>query len=225
MEEIHNQYLNISSYSPLIGNTYIELPNELKHSRKRLINIQNDDNKCFRQLDLIDKNPQRLTKEDKELVSKFNFPISKQDYCKVEMLNEICIHVSCYENKIVYPVYLSSQKFDDRRDLLLILDNFVSYYVYIKDFDRFMFNKTKNKNKKYFCKCCLQCFSSEKILIEHKEDCLEINGKQNSKLEKGFISFKNYFTQIPVPFKIYADFECIFKKMILLSVIQITHIQ
>ena len=26
-----------------------------------------------------------------------------------------------------------------------------------------------NINKKYFCKCCLQCFGSEKVLIEHKE--------------------------------------------------------
>ena len=48
-------------------------------------------------------------------------------------------------------------------DLLLISDKFKSYYVYIKDFDRFMFNKTKYKGKKYFCKNCLQCFSSENI--------------------------------------------------------------
>ena len=33
IEEIQNQYLNVSSYSPLIGSTYIELPNELKHSK------------------------------------------------------------------------------------------------------------------------------------------------------------------------------------------------
>ena len=98
-------------------------------------------------------------------------------------------------------------------DLLLISNEFKSYCVYIKDFNRFIFNKTKNKGKKYFCKNCLQCFSSEEVLIEHREDCLLINGKQNVKLEKGFISFKNYFKQIPVPFKIYADFECIFKKV------------
>ena len=35
----------------------------------------------------------------------------------------------------------------------------------------------------------------------------------NKTLEKGFISFKNYSRQIPVPFKIYADFECIFKNV------------
>ena len=98
-------------------------------------------------------------------------------------------------------------------DLLLISDKFESHYVYIKNFDRFMFNKTKRKSKKYFCKNCLHCFGSKKVLIEHKEDCLVINGKQNVKLEKGFISFKNYSRQIPVPFKIYADFECILKNV------------
>ena len=98
-------------------------------------------------------------------------------------------------------------------DLLLISNEFKSYFVYIKDFERFIFNKTKNKNKKYVCRNCLQCFSSEQVLIEHKEDCLIINGKQNVKLEKAFISFKNHFKQIPVPLKIYADFECILRKV------------
>ena len=35
-----------------------------------------------------------------------------------------------------------------------------------------------------------------------------INGKQSVKLEKGITKFENYFKQIPVSFKIYADFEC-----------------
>ena len=43
------------------------------------------------------------------------------------------------------------------------------------------FVKQKIKKKKWFCKSCLQCFSSENVLIKHEE---------------------------PVPFKIYADFEC-----------------
>ena len=62
-----------------------------------------------------------------------------------------------------------------------------------------------------FCRSCLQCFSSEKnikVLIEYKENCLSINDKQSVKLEEGIIEFENYSKQIPVPFKIYADFEC-----------------
>ena len=45
--------------------------------------------------------------------------------------------------------------------------------------------------------------------------CLNIKkiGKQNVKLEEGVISFKNYFRQIPVPFKIHAHFECILKNI------------
>ena len=98
-------------------------------------------------------------------------------------------------------------------DLLLISDENKSHYVYIKDFDRFMCNKTKNKNKKYFCKCCLQCFGNGKILIEHKENYLVINGRQSVKLKSDSISFKNYFKQLPVPYKIYADFECSLKEI------------
>ena len=51
------------------------------------------------------------------------------------------------------------------------------------------------------------------MLIKHKENCLSINGKQSVKLEKGIIKFENYFKQIPVPFKIYADFECNLKSV------------
>ena len=46
------------------------------------------------------------------------------------------------------------------------------------------------------------------MLTKHKQACLSINGAQSVRLEKGTIEFKIYFKQIPVPFKIYADFEC-----------------
>ena len=85
-----------------------------------------------------------------------------------------------------------------------------SHYVYMKDFDRFVSHKTKNKNKKWFCKSCLQCFSSDNVLIKHKESVI---GKQSVKLEKGIIKFQNYFKQIPILFKIYADFECNLKSV------------
>ena len=51
------------------------------------------------------------------------------------------------------------------------------------------------------------------MFIKHKELCLNINGKQSVKLEEGIIQFENYFKQIPVPFKIYADFVCNSKKV------------
>ena len=59
--------------------------------------------------------------------------------------------------------------------------------MYSKNFKGFMFLKTKNKNKKWFCRSCLQCFSCENILIKHKEDCLSINGVQSVDVEEGTI--------------------------------------
>ena len=47
VEEIISQFLNLGSYFPLSGSTYSELPIELKHPMKGLINIKNNDNKCF----------------------------------------------------------------------------------------------------------------------------------------------------------------------------------
>ena len=64
------------------------------------------------------------------------------------MQNKICTNVFCYDNELTYSVYLSDQKFNNNKDLLLISNEFKSHYVYIKDFDRFMFNKTKNRCKK-----------------------------------------------------------------------------
>ena len=92
-------------------------------------------------------------------------------------------------------------------DLLIIVDDDKSHYVYIKDFDKFLFHKTKKKNKKYFCRSCLQCFSSKNVLTKHKDVCLSVNDAQSVKLEQGTIEFENYFKQIPVPLKIYGDFE------------------
>ena len=45
-------------------------------------------------------------------------------------------------------------------------------------------------------------------MTKHKKVCLSINGTQSVRLEKTTTKFKNYFKQIPVPFKIYAVFEC-----------------
>ena len=51
----------------------------------------------------MERNPQRITKKDKEMINKHDyegieFPVSKKDHCKIERLNNICINVFCYES-------------------------------------------------------------------------------------------------------------------------------
>ena len=125
-----------------------------------MINIKNNDKKCFlwyhfRHLNLVEKNPQRIAKKDKEMINKLDyegikFPISRTDYCKIERQNNICINVSCYENKLTFPAYLSNQGFKDCMDLLLISNENKSHYMYIKDFNRYMCNKTEIKLSNIF---------------------------------------------------------------------------
>ena len=126
-------------------------------------------------------------------MTELSFQCKKKDFNKIEMMNNVCINVFAYENKLIFPIYVSDQSLKDSMDLLLLNNHNNSHYVYIKDFDRFLFHKTKNKNKKQFYRSCLQCFIRESVLIKHKENCLSINGKQSLKLKKGIIEFKKYF--------------------------------
>ena len=121
----------------------------------------------------------RITWKDKALINglmkELNFLCEEKIFSKIEKKNNIFINVFCYGNNQTFPIYISNQKFKNSIDVLLVMNENKSYHVYIKDFYRFMFHKTKNKNKKYICKSCLQCFSSKSVLIEHIEVCFSIN--------------------------------------------------
>ena len=77
-----------------------------------------------------------------------------------------------------------------------------------------MFSRTKHKDRKHHCMACLQHFTTEEVLSNHRKQCLLINRCQAVKYESGIIKFKNYEKQIPIPFKIYADTECFLKRCI-----------
>ena len=116
------------------------------------------------------------------IMMELSFLCKKKDFSKIKVKNNICINVLGYRDELVFPIYVSDQKFENSMDLLLLIGDDKSHYVYIKDFEIFIFHKTKNKNKKWFRKRCLQYFGSENVLTKHKEDCLSINVKQSVKL-------------------------------------------
>ena len=226
VESVNNHYLNIVKYEPMKGSSYIELPQELNNPKKGLINLKNNDNECFRwchirYLNPQDKNPQRIKKSDKEFIKKLDysgieFPVATKQYNKIEKQNEININVFGYENKQPYPIYISKEKYEKHLELLLITEDENKHYVLIKDFNRFMFNQTKHEHRKHFCMYCLQCFSSERVLKNHKNNCIQVNGEQAIKMpdkSNNTLKFNNFHKQQPVPFVIYADFEAITEKI------------
>ena len=184
VESIEPQYINISTYRLLSGSSYVKLPVDSRSPRKGLINIKNKNWKCFlwchvRHIGPVKIHPERIKKEDKKLSNhldydEIEFPVQEKDFSKIETENNICSNVFGYENGLVFPILASNQKFENFIYLLHAIDGDKSHYVYIKDFNRFIIHKTKNKNKKYYCKGCLQCFGSKNVLTEHKDVCWSI---------------------------------------------------
>ena len=87
--------------------------------------MKNNDQKCFlwcdvRHINPLKKHPERITKIDRDLVSNFNydkieFPVEEKFFEKIEVQNNICVNVFGYENELIFPIYVSDQKFKDYR--------------------------------------------------------------------------------------------------------------
>ena len=169
IQSADTHYLNVVKYQPMRGSSYIQLPKELRG----LINIKNKDNECFRwchirHLNPQNKDPQRIKTSDKEYINKLDysgieFPITIKQFNKIERQNKIKSNVFGYDDKQPYPIYISKEKFENHMELLLITNDENKHYVFIKDFNNFMYKQTKHKERKHFCMCCLQCFSSERV--------------------------------------------------------------
>ena len=226
IQSVDGHYINLTKYKPLKASSYLELPTELRNPAKGLINLKNKDNECFRwchirYLNPQLKDPQRIKKDDRQYIKNLNyqgikFPVNINQYNKVERLNNIRINVFGYENKQPYPIYVSKEKFKDHIELLLITKDENKHYVLIKDFNKFMYQQTKHKERKHFCMHCLQCFSSERVLNNHKDNCIQLNGIQAVNMpdkDNNILKFNNHHKQQPVPFVIYADFEAITEKI------------
>ena len=111
---IESQYINISTHRPLAGSSQIDLAIELKHP-----NIKNNDQKCFlwghvRNINPLKEHPERIIKIDKKIACNLNyvkieFPVKEKDFKKIEVQNNIGINVFCYENEMVFPIYIFDQ--------------------------------------------------------------------------------------------------------------------
>ena len=128
---------------------------ELDHPRKGLINIQNiDDNECFkwclvRYLNPADHHPEKITKADKDFAKKLDFRDIKflvkirdiQKNCQKEFHQHYCF---CSE------IYVSKKCCEEKHvDLLLIEKERKRHYVFIKDFNTFMYNHTLDPKKTF----------------------------------------------------------------------------
>ena len=123
---------------------------------KGLINLKNKDHKCFmwchvRLINPTNSHPEKTNKRDKKIAANLNysdivFPLDINDYEKIQDRFQIQVNVFGYENK-VYPLYLSKKSYYPTLNLLLITEKGKSHYVFIKDFNRLMFQEQSIKIK------------------------------------------------------------------------------
>ena len=81
-----------------------------------MINIKNDNNERFRWCH-IRKNPQRIKKTNKPLISQFSyssisFTVTTRQYNKIEKQCNINLNVFGYEDEQLFPIHISNDRFE-----------------------------------------------------------------------------------------------------------------
>ena len=80
---------------------------------------------------------------------------------------------------------------------------------------------TRGSHSMYYCKRCLNGFTTKDALYNHKNYCNEQNAVRVVLLKPDtMLSFKNYNRSMRVPFVVYADFESCIKHLILVNLKQ-----
>ena len=219
--------LHTTKWDPMSAGSYMELPQALKN-RKAIINMKNQDDKCFmwsvlRALNPKDKNAERVDNDLKSKVDTLNmqgirYPVSFRDIDRFESQNlEISITVLGYnKDERVYPLKVSKYT-GCKHDivLLLIKDGENSHYCLVKNISALLASQINSH--KGTCHICLNCFNGFKALDsldKHKEYCYNNECvKIMMPPPNTFLRFKNFLHSEKAPFAIYADFESLIKPM------------
>ena len=228
----HNKPKHITENS-IKASSYIELP----FKTKAVINIQNEDKKCFLWSIISCLHPTedithsyRLSTYQKyaALYTIDQYPVTIKMIPKIEKVNNLKINVfeliqlpNTKGDKIkdytLEALYLSKNYYDDNViDLLYYKKDDNEHYMWLKQIDLF-FREGNNvqNNKIYLCKKCLSKFTTENALIKHKELCENHDFcKMIMPTEKDYkLKFTNHKFKNIVPFVIYGDFESLNKEL------------
>ena len=233
-KKVENLTLHTDIWDPIKASSYIDLPKELKN-KNAMINMKNEDNKCFlwcvlRALNPKDKNAERIdkdlkSKEDTLNMEGITYPVDSKGIKRFEKQNpDISISTLGYNVKDkIYPLDISEftkVKKEDRRKhnivLLLIKDeNNNSHYCLVKNLSALLTSQVNSrKSKFYYCLNCLNGYDNPEKLEKHKEYCSD---KESVKIDmpepETYLKFIKFLYSEKAPFAIYADFESILKPL------------
>ena len=212
------------------GGSYIESPKWLK-DKKFTINQKNNDNKCFQyaatlalSFNKIGKHAQRISRI-KPFIENYNwnninFPTAKKDWNRFELNNkDVALYILYvpFNTKKIEIAYKS--KYNSVRDnqiILLMISNGENWhYLAVKSLSRLLRGITSNHDGDYYCLNCFHSYRTENKLNAHKKVCenheycnIEMSNKDNN-----LIKYNQGNKSLKLPFMIYADLECLLKKI------------
>ena len=225
-KEVVKLEIHTVEYNPTGGSSYIPLP-EWIANKKAIVNIKNQDDKCFlwcilRYLYPKDRDEERLSdlkKYENSLNTKgITFPVKINEILKFEKLNPELPGINVFsidEKDNFYPLKMVEKDCKNTIDLFLYEEDSISHYSLIKNFNRLIKSQiTKSKGKIFICKKCFCYYTKEELLQKHILYCSN-NKKAVVKMPEAnkYLYFKNHYKKIPIPFVVYADFECFTKPM------------
>ena len=228
VDKILKAFINVAQYQPMRGGSYMELPTKLKN-KKAILNIQNRDNQCLRwalRAALFPaprcRNPIRPSSnptEDGLNFTGIDFPTPVLQIDRLERQNtNLAINVFGWENERVV-VHRISEKGGEipRINLMITKQGENTHYSYVKRLTALLYDQNRHNESKHFCERCLHGYTTRKLLERHKPECKGLlkspTRTEMQKAGENKMAFKNFYKQMKAPYAVYADFECILKKI------------
>ena len=141
------------------------------------------------------------------------FPVKVKDIQKFENQNPNLPEINVFSingNNKIYPLRLNQKDAKKSIDLFLFSKDENQHYSLIKNFSRLTRSKiTSNCKKIQICLKCFTHFTKKYLFKKHSRYCSKnetVAVKMPTK--NSILNFQNHFKKLPIPFAIYADFEC-----------------
>ena len=147
----------------------------------------------------------------------FPTPVSQID--KIEKQNpHLAINVFGWEKEQVIVHRLREKGGEIPRINLMITkqgDN--THNNYVKRLTALLYDQNRHNESKHFCECCLHGYQRIDLLERHKPECKGLlkspTKTEMPKEEQNKMTFKNHYKQMKSPYVVYADFECVLRKI------------
>ena len=214
-DKINSMTIYFYKTTEMNGSNFIKIP--LRSNA--ILNVEYNDKYCFLWSILaslhpcFNNHPNRVSNYRQYFIELNiqGFDFSKGFKCcdvhKFNELNNLSVNIfelnfyqdqNQWKHKLI-PIEISKNNSDRVIDLAI----YKNHYILLKKLDVFL----GDHNKKIICRRCLSSYTSENMLMKHKEKCGDDNITTIRTSNESHLHWKKHFHKNPLYFGIYADFE------------------